>query len=62
MICKKQNKTIPACYLLPNMKEVRANFLFYTGQAERLNNLRDKINSYGADLEMQQPSMKLRIR
>jgi hypothetical protein len=67
MICKQQNKTMPAYYLptydsLPNMKEVRANFLFYTKQSERLNDLRVKINGYGYHLEMQYTSRKLRMR
>ena len=62
MICKNINKNVPACYLLPNMTEVRANFLLNTKQYERLKGLRTRLNKFNLDLEMCYDSRKLEIR
>ena len=43
MKCGEIKKDIPACYLLPNMKEVRLSFNFHYGSKERFRALCDKI-------------------
>lgn len=57
--CKIKN--ISQCYLIPNMKEVRANLLLYTKQYDRLNDLRTQLNRKGFDLNMSSETRKLRI-
>lgn len=59
--CKIKNENISQCYLIPNMKEVRANLLLFTKQYDRLNNLRTQLNRKGFDLNMSSETRKLRI-
>lgn len=49
MNCKIKTKTEP-CYLISNMKEVRANFLLMTGQEGRLQELTEKLNEMGLNV------------
>ena len=47
MNCRLNKEDIPACYILPNMKEVRAQFLWDTKQHKRLEELREKVYKSG---------------
>lgn len=47
MECTNTMEDIPACYLLPNMKEVRANLLWHTQQHGRLQTLRNQVYNSG---------------
>lgn len=57
--CKTNNENISQCYLIPNMKEVRANLLLLTKQYDRLNDLRVQLNRKGFDLNMSIETRKL---
>lgn len=50
MNCSPLNKNIPACYRLPDMKLVRANFLWYTKQYDRLESLRNRCYENGVNM------------
>lgn len=55
MNCKLINEDIPACYNIPNMIEVRASFLWFTEQHDRLWNLRIKVYNNGMLLNYIKP-------
>ena len=59
--CKTNNGNISQCYLIPNMKEVRANFLFFTKQHDRLNDFRAQLNRKGFDLNISSETRRLRM-
>lgn len=60
--CKSKLENVSQCYLIPNMKEVRANLLLYTKQHERLEKLRRELNQSGLGLNMSSETRRLRIQ